>query len=348
MSMPLDQPGQARPPSPIRQFLRTWRRELVRGGVLFGVVVVIGLLVNRARVGFSTPWDFARNFGGFDMDGGDLFGSGREIGDEWRWHGVITPSQNVWIRNTSGPVEVVAGTGPTLEVIAEKSWKHSDPGTVEIVPVQTERGVTICAVWSAREHRCGDGGDYKLTNLHRNDVAVRFTVRLPRGVSVDVSTLNGEVAIDGATAPVKATTLNGRIRLHTTTGPVHATTVNGAVEARIDALTNGDVELQTVNGSVTAVFPENLNAVLEASTVNGRVDTDFPLQITGKITPRQAHGTIGKGGPTLKLGTVNGSIALRRAGDELVAPVRVEPRRARERRAAARAEQAVPPPPVKP
>jgi hypothetical protein len=345
--MPLDQPGTPQPSSssPVRQFLRTWRRELIRGGVLFGVVVTLGLVVNRARVGFSTPWDFARNFGGFDGDGGDLFGPGRETGDPWEWRGVIKPTQNVWIRNTSGPIEVVAGTGSTLEVVAEKSWKRSSPGTVEIVPVQTDRGVTICALWSARDNRCNDGGDYKQSNMHRNDVAVRFTVTLPRGVPVDVSTLNGEVAIDGASGAVKATTLNGRILIRTRGGPVTATTVNGAVEATIEALTSGDVELQTVNGSVTAVLPENLNAVLDASTVNGRVDTDFPMQITGKLTPRQAHGQIGKGGPSIKLGTVNGSVALRRAGE---GPIHAEPRPHRTAPRAARVERTPPPEPPKP
>src|SRR5262249_31719734 len=48
-------------------------------------------------------------------------------------------------------------------------------------------------------------------------------------------------------------------------------------------------------------------------TVNGRVETDFPVKIIGKISPRHLHGTVGSGGPALKLVTVNGSITLREA-----------------------------------
>jgi len=47
--------------------------------------------------------------------------------------------------------------------------------------------------------------------------------------------------------------------------------------------------------------------------VNGRVETDFPVKITGKISTRHLRGTIGNGGATLKLNTVNGSITLHEA-----------------------------------
>lgn len=324
MTMPADQP------LTFRRFLSTWRREIIRGGVLFALVITAGLMISRAKVGFGVPWASLRSLGEFDLDGdADQFGAGREIGDEWKWSGRVTSSQQVWIRNTNGPVEVVQGTGDVLEVVAEKSWRHSGPEAVQLVPVTSDRGVTICAVWEARESNCGAGGEYHLNHVQKNDVAVRFTVRLPRGVKVDVRTMNGEVVIDGAAAPVVANTLNGKITVHTSVGPVHATTVNGSIEAEMDALTGGDIELGTVNGTVTAVLPSSLNAVVDASTVNGRVETEFALQVLGKISPRHVRGTIGSGGMTLKLNTVNGSVLIRRPGDGEGHPVRVETRRTR-------------------
>ena len=314
--------------SPFRTFVRTWRREIIRGGVLFGVVVFAGLAISQVRVGMGVPWAALRSFGNFDIDpDGDLFGSGREVGDPWEYRVPVKTTQQVWIRNTNGPIEVVPGTGDELQVVAEKSWRHSQPNTVQLVAVPSERGVTICALWVARERRCSSGGDYKMSGVRHNDVAVRFTVTLPRGVKVDVSTANGEVAIEGAAAPVAAKTVNGRIVVHTTVGPIKASTINGSIEAAMDALTGGDMELKTVNGSVTAVLPSNLNAVVDAATVNGRVETEFPLQMTGKISPRHVRGTIGAGGMTLQLNTVNGSITIRRS-DGRTAPVApVVPRR---------------------
>lgn len=321
MSMPGDQP------KPFRKFLSTWRREIIRGGVLFGLVVVAGVMVtNAVRAGIGRPWAALRSFNGFDIDlDGDLFGPGREVGDAWTWRGEVKPSQQVWIRNTNGPVEVVQGTGTALEVTAEKSWRHSQPSAVELVPVTSDRGVTICALWAAQERHCGAGGEYQMNHVEKNDVAVRFTVHLPRGVKVDVSTVNGEVAIDGAAAPVVANTMNGKILVHTSVGPVTANTLNGSIEAAMDAVTGGDVELTTKNGGITAVLPSGLNAAVDASTVNGRVETDFPMQLSGKISPRHVRGTIGSGGMTLRLNTVNGSVMIRRAdGRAVVVPVRVK------------------------
>src|SRR5258705_12615663 len=89
------------------------------------------------------------------------------------WSSDVCSSQQVWIRNTNGPVTVVAGDGPMLEVTAEKSWRHSEPAAVELVPVTSERGVTICALWSARDRRCGATGEHRMQEVRHNDVAGR-------------------------------------------------------------------------------------------------------------------------------------------------------------------------------
>ena len=308
MSTSLDQTQ----PSPAKRFWRAWRREIVRGGVLFGLVVGAGFFVRSIRIHVPTLPDLS-SLGDFNWDGdngGDQFGSGRQVGDTWTYRAFIKPSQQVWIRNTNGPIDVVAGTGDSLVIRAEKSWNASDPQQVQIVPVPTDRGLTVCAVWQARDSRCNDGGEYHLSGLAKNDIAVRFTVQLPRNVAIDVSTLNGGLQVEGASAPVKATTVNGRIAVRTSTGPVNAQTVNGSIEAVMQSLSRGDVRLKTVNGSVSAGVPRDINATIDAETVTGRVETDFPVRVSGKISPRHLHGTIGNGGPTLELATVNGSVTL--------------------------------------
>ncbi len=303
--------------TPAKSFWRTWRREIVRGGVLFGLVVGAGLFIRSIRVNIPSSLGALGSFGDFNWgggDGGDLFGRDREKGDPWEYRALITPNQHVWIRNTNGPIEVVAATGDSLVIQVEKSWRRSDPQSVQLIPVLTERGLTVCALWEARDRRCNEGGDYKMNGVRKNDVAVRFTVQLPRNVSVSASTVNGGLQIDGVSAPVDAATVNGRIAVSTSTGPVNASTVNGSIEANMQALTIGEVKLTTVNGSVSAGLPLRINANIDAETVNGRVETDFPVKITGKISPRHLRGTLGTGGATtLKLITVNGSISLHEA-----------------------------------
>lgn len=307
----------------MRRFLRTWRRELVRGGVLFTLVLCAGLFIRNIKVRMPSPLGALGAFGDFnwgDGEGGDLFGRGREVGDTWQYSTLLKSTQHVWIRNTNGPIDVVPGTGDSLVIRVEKSWRASSPSTVELVPVLTDRGLTVCALWDARERRCGDGGDYRLNGVRKNDVAVRFTVQLPHNIPVDASTVNGTLQIEGVSAPVSATTVNGRIAVHTSTGPIEATTVNGSIEANMDQLTEGDVRLTTVNGSVTAGLPRTINADIDAETVNGRVETDFPVRVSGKMSTRHLRGTIGTGGPSLKLVTVNGSITLHEAVPGMPAP----------------------------
>jgi DUF4097 and DUF4098 domain-containing protein YvlB len=79
--------------------------------------------------------------------------------------------------------------------------------------------------------------------------------------------------------------------------------------ARLD----GDhTEFSTVNGTVTVSLPASVNADVEMHTVNGHLSSDFPLTVEGSFSPRRLHAMLGKGGPTLRLSTVNGSIRLRK------------------------------------
>jgi hypothetical protein len=306
-------------PTSLRRFWRTWRREIIRGGVLFTLVVCAGLFIRNIKMNMPSALGTLGQFGDFDWgdgEGGNLFGHGRQTGDEWEFRQAIKPSQQVWVRNTNGPIEVVAGEGDMLEVHAEKSWRRSSPSDVELVAVPSPGGITICAMWEARERRCSEGGDYRLNGVRKNDVAVRFTVALPRGVPVDASTVNGALEIDGVSAPVEAATVNGKISVNTSVGPVQASTVNGSIEAVMRSLTGGDIKLTTVNGSVSAGLPRKINANIDAETVNGRVETDFPVKITGKISTRHLRGVIGNGGQTLRLTTVNGSVTIHEADQD--------------------------------
>ena len=49
-----------------------------------------------------------------------------------------------------------------------------------------------------------------------------------------------------------------------------------------------------------------------ASTVNGDINSDFEMSVRGRISRRRVEGTIGAGGRTLSLETVNGGITLKR------------------------------------
>lgn len=243
----------------------------------------------------------------------------RSTDTSFSWSGTVQTERWVYVRNLNGPVRVEAGTGNKVEVSAEKRWRRGNPADVKITVRQVGSGsgdVLVCALWNDRSTCDEDGyhshNDGWRWNDDRNDVQVEFVVRLPAGVKIDASTVNGRVSVDGVTSTVVAHTVNGGIDASSTGGAVTARTTNGDVTVSSAKLDGDRTEFTTVNGSITVSLPASVNADVDMRTVNGRLSSDFPLTVEGTFSPRRLHATLGKGGPTLRLTTVNGSIRLRK------------------------------------
>jgi DUF4097 and DUF4098 domain-containing protein YvlB len=146
----------------------------------------------------------------------------------------------------------------------------------------------------------------------RNDVSVFFLVKVPDGVRVDLSTVNGALEVRDVNTEVRAVTVNGGISARSAGGPIRAKTVNGGITVAMATLGSADdLEYETVNGGITIELPSSFGAQLELSTVNGRVSTDFPITVSGTLSPRRLRGTVGDGRSRLRASTVNGSITMR-------------------------------------
>ncbi|HJU90479.1 MAG TPA: DUF4097 family beta strand repeat-containing protein [Gemmatimonadaceae bacterium] len=232
-------------------------------------------------------------------------------GDTLQWRQAMQAGSWLRVRNMNGEVSVEGTTGNTAEVVGIKRYRRADPEDVRFVVIKEGNDVTICALWGDRSTCTIDDYRANWRGEGRDDISVDFTVKLPRGVKVLASSVNGAVDVMGATAEVEAATVNGRVEVSTSTGPVSATTVNGGVLARMATLPSAaDMHFTTVNGSVRVVVPAEFDADIEMSTVNGRLRTDFPITVSGRIDPKRLSAKIGKGGRRVTMKTVNGSIDL--------------------------------------
>ncbi len=237
-------------------------------------------------------------------------------GEPFHWNGSLASGQTLEIRGVNGDVRLRPTTGEA-RVDAAKHARRDDPASVHVEVVHDGDAVVICAVYptprdAERENRCAAGDDYHMSN--KTDVVVDFDVAVPAGVHVVARTVNGDVRGDTLRGDVVARTVNGEIRV-STTGRALASTVNGAIFARFgNADFGSDAAFTTVNGSITLEAPASLAADLDFATVNGSIESEFPLQVSGRIRPNQLHGSVGGGGPRLRLHTVNGSIHLNKAG----------------------------------
>lgn len=246
----------------------------------------------------------------------------RDSDRSFRWDGAITAGRRLYARNLNGGVRVERASGARVEVTAEKRWRRGDPAdaTVEVTRVGSGDGdVLVCVIWRDITRECNEDG-YRTENQRRNrwnrdnddDVSVELTIRVPDGVTLDISSVNGGLEITGATAAVDAHTVNGGIEATSTGGPVRASTVNGEIDVRMGSTGTGDLDFATTNGSITVTVPDGLNADVSMRTVNGSVGADFPMTVNGRINPRRITATIGRGGQRIELSTVNGSIDLRK------------------------------------
>jgi len=236
---------------------------------------------------------------------------------DFTWQGQLAPGQSIEIKGINGAIRAERATARQASVSAVKTGRHSDPASVEVVAVPHAGGVTICAVYPStswgRANECRPGSAGHM-NTNNNDVKVEFTVRVPASVQFIGRTVNGEIETTSLAGDVEAHTVNGKIRL-STSGSAEANTVNGSISARLgQADGSRPLEFHTVNGGINVELPPDINANVHASTVNGHISTDFPLMVRGKFTGREITGSIGQGGASLNLRTVNGSIDLRRAG----------------------------------
>ena len=231
---------------------------------------------------------------------------------DFHWQGTVPAGKTVEIKGVNGGIEAVPATGGELQVTARKTARHSDPASVQIKLVEHPDGITVCAVYPGRGGRAnecaaGEGGHMDVDN---NDVNVDFTVRVPEGVNLVASTVNGGVEASDLAGDVRVHTVNGGIKL-SCRGTASAETVNGSINAAIgEGDGTGDVRFNTVNGGITLAVPAGFDAEVRADTLNGSIETDLAgLTSTHRHRTRMT-GTLGRGGRNLRLETVNGSIHL--------------------------------------
>jgi DUF4097 and DUF4098 domain-containing protein YvlB len=132
--------------------------------------------------------------------------------------------------------------------------------------------------------------------------------------------LDGEVEISNnaglttseAVGPLTLTTRNRNITLERISGNIAVTNSNGSVDLT-SAPPLGNVSIENRNGSVNVTVPEHSSFTVQADTTNGDLDNDFSLATEGSETHKNFNGTVGKGGPTMRISTSQGDIALKKA-----------------------------------
>lgn len=145
--------------------------------------------------------------------------------------------------------------------------------------------------------------------------SVAYELHVPRKADVRVDATNGGIVVEDVRGRIDAHTVNGGIVLGDVNGDIRGETVNGGlrVELANEKWDGPGLDLKTVNGGVTLAVPSGFSGELDASTSNGGISVDFPITISGLMNNRrQIRGTLGSGGPRIRLSAVNGGISISR------------------------------------
>jgi DUF4097 and DUF4098 domain-containing protein YvlB len=237
---------------------------------------------------------------------------GTDNGREFHWSGKLPADQVVVIKNINGDINATGSSNSDqVEVTAVRSGRNAEE--VKIKVEKLDDGVMICALYPgffSSSDNCDSSSHWGGSN--RNEAKVEFTVHMPQNLRFTGKNVNGGVYAESMGRYVEANSVNGSVRISTQSW-ASASTVNGSIEARIGRSDwSGSLEFKSVNGSIRLELPLNLNADIDFKSVNGHLDTDFPLTMNGSIGRHSVHGTIGSGGRSLEIKTVNGSGELRK------------------------------------
>ena len=233
------------------------------------------------------------------------------------WSRDLAAGGTLRIRNTNGTIKVVpAANGHTAAVRAATHWRRGDPERdLKFVAVSEANDATICVHWgtgtcTATEYtNHSTRGFLGLFPGRGTDARVDFTVEVPPGTQVDLSTMNGELTVS-AQSPEVARTLNGAIHVATAIGPVTAVTLNGTVDVRMTTIGGaGDLRAETTNGDASLYVPTTVDGAVSMSTVNGELTSWFPLT-TPASSKKHLEGVLRAGTRAIVVHSVNGSVTL--------------------------------------
>lgn len=240
------------------------------------------------------------------------------------------------VDNIFGPIKVEAYAGRDVLLEARKIIYARDEARAKAAEDEvkldiTEKANTVEAYVDGpfretEEERRGQG-------LHRRrdpgyQVYYGFTLKVPLKTGLVLSTvLDGDVEVRGVEGTFDVRNVNGQVRIVDAAGSGDAQTVNGGVTVVFRRHPDGPCLLKTINGDVEVDFPGEPSADFRFKTMHGEVYSDFDVTRLPKAAPvreeRAEKGgkfvyrsegytgvRAGKGGPEIKLETLNGDILI--------------------------------------
>ncbi len=240
-----------------------------------------------------------------------------------------TEAKILRVDNVFGSISVEGYDKKEVKVFVHKTIKAQDAKALqkaqeEVTLDMKEEGHTI-DLYVDGPFRCQRGSrNWKNPGY---EICFDFTIKVPKKTALYLSTVNaGNIKVSHAEGDFEIGNVNGKIEMTEIAGAGTAHTVNGGVKVVFTHNPESDCSFKTINGDLDISFLKNLSADFQLKTFNGDMYSDFPAsylpqetatssQKEGKFvykSNRFAKVRIGKGGPDIKMDTLNGDILIKK------------------------------------
>ncbi|HXT73271.1 MAG TPA: DUF4097 family beta strand repeat-containing protein [Candidatus Angelobacter sp.] len=192
-----------------------------------------------------------------------------------------TGSGNQTVDGVAGPVESTTGSGDLkLSSIGNDATARAGSGDIRLSDIK------------GKVHAGSGSG-----SIHAEGVAG----------AMNASTGSGDITLSQTgSGDVEASSGSGTVEINGVKGAVRVGTGSGNIRAQ--GTPTSDWRLRTGSGDLTVELPQQTSFQLYAHTNSGSIDSKFPITVQGTISPRDLHGKVGSGGPTVELRTGSGTI----------------------------------------
>ncbi|HWF05014.1 MAG TPA: DUF4097 family beta strand repeat-containing protein [Candidatus Angelobacter sp.] len=234
---------------------------------------------------------------------------------------VSTRRGNLSVAEREGAIELTTDHGDaTAENVKGATLLHVHHGSVTVKDVtgnvtidgEVEDG-NVSDVTGTVDFNAGYNGSVELSHIAQqlHFKSVRTDLQLAR-LNGEISMSHGEIRVESAVGPVKLDTRSNELHMEDVSGEVEIENRNGIVEIRPKAPL-GNITINNSHGGIDLELPESANFRLDAQSKNGNIDVnDFGLNVDNRSEDATARGTIGKGGPDIRLRSDRGTIQIRK------------------------------------
>jgi hypothetical protein len=240
----------------------------------------------------------------------------------------------VTVDNVFGRVTVEGYAGSEVLLVAHKTIRAESQEKIRKAKDEVKLDITeksgAVDIYVDGPFRCNDRDRHHI-HMDRDPgymVTYDFEIKVPLRTKLDVSTVNeGDIEIRNVAGDFDVSNVNGRVRMTGVDGSGRAQTVNGEVTVAFTRPPADRCSFKTINGEVVLSFPGTPSADFRIKTLNGEVYTDFDVvtlpakaaEVSGRTEGRFVFRSdrflgvrTGKGGPEIKLETLNGDILIKK------------------------------------